>query len=35
MFGLTVDFLFGAVTGAVLVVLVPKVGMWIKGLMTK
>jgi hypothetical protein len=35
MFGLSVDFLVGAVVGAVLVVLVPKVGAWIKGLFSK
>jgi hypothetical protein len=35
MFGLSVDFLIGAVVGAVLVVLVPKVGAWLKGLLGK
>jgi len=35
MFGLSVDFLLGAVAGVVLVVLVPKVGVWLKGLFSK
>jgi hypothetical protein len=35
MFGLTVDFLTGAVAGAVLVVLVPKIGAWIKSKISK
>jgi Flp pilus assembly pilin Flp len=35
MFGLSLDFLLGVVVGAVLVVFVPKVGTWVKGLFTK